>query len=106
MQLKFQTLQKNCDLYKHRMNTVLSQLEEIEKERDQVGYLFQEPIHSAGIIAPARWHPSLVDALRKIQGRSLHHDIGHFPITQTHYPGILWAISLTAGEDPFSLIKA
>ncbi|XP_066489696.1 caspase recruitment domain-containing protein 10 [Tiliqua scincoides] len=35
LQLRFQTLQKNCDLYKHRMNTVLSQLEEIEKERDQ-----------------------------------------------------------------------
>ncbi|XP_054843730.1 caspase recruitment domain-containing protein 10 [Eublepharis macularius] len=35
LQLKYQTLQKNCDLYKHRMNTVLSQLEEIEKERDQ-----------------------------------------------------------------------
>ncbi|XP_039189552.1 caspase recruitment domain-containing protein 10 [Crotalus tigris] len=35
LQLKFHTLQKNCDLYKHRMNTVLSQLEEIEKERDQ-----------------------------------------------------------------------
>nr|XP_008108888.1 PREDICTED: caspase recruitment domain-containing protein 10 [Anolis carolinensis]XP_008108891.1 PREDICTED: caspase recruitment domain-containing protein 10 [Anolis carolinensis]XP_008108892.1 PREDICTED: caspase recruitment domain-containing protein 10 [Anolis carolinensis]XP_016849173.1 PREDICTED: caspase recruitment domain-containing protein 10 [Anolis carolinensis]XP_016849174.1 PREDICTED: caspase recruitment domain-containing protein 10 [Anolis carolinensis] len=35
LQLKYQTLQKNCDLYKHRMNTVLAQLEEIEKERDQ-----------------------------------------------------------------------
>lgn len=36
LQLKYRTLQKDCDLYKHRMNTVLSQLEEIEKERDQV----------------------------------------------------------------------
>ncbi|XP_023955850.2 caspase recruitment domain-containing protein 10 isoform X5 [Chrysemys picta bellii] len=35
LQLKHRTLQKDCDLYKHRMNTVLSQLEEIEKERDQ-----------------------------------------------------------------------
>ncbi|XP_061495045.1 caspase recruitment domain-containing protein 10 [Rhineura floridana] len=35
LQLRYQTLQKNCDLYKHRMNTVLAQLEEIEKERDQ-----------------------------------------------------------------------
>ncbi|XP_044297107.1 caspase recruitment domain-containing protein 10 [Varanus komodoensis] len=35
LQLKYQTLQKNCDLYKHRMNTVLAQLDEIEKERDQ-----------------------------------------------------------------------
>ncbi|KAF4799110.1 Caspase recruitment domain-containing protein 10 [Turdus rufiventris] len=35
LQLKHRTLQKDCDLYKHRMNTVLLQLEEIEKERDQ-----------------------------------------------------------------------
>ncbi|XP_067415545.1 caspase recruitment domain-containing protein 10 isoform X2 [Emydura macquarii macquarii] len=35
LQLKHRTLQKDCDLYKHRMNTLLSQLEEIEKERDQ-----------------------------------------------------------------------
>ena len=34
--LKHRTLQKDCDLYKHRMATVLAQLEEIEKERDQV----------------------------------------------------------------------
>lgn len=38
LQLKYRTLQKDCDLYKHRMNTVLLQLEEIEKERDQVGW--------------------------------------------------------------------
>lgn len=42
LQLKFHTLQKNCDLYKHRMNTVLSQLEEIEKERDQVNCFSSE----------------------------------------------------------------
>uniref|UniRef100_A0A8C8SC53 Caspase recruitment domain-containing protein 10 n=1 Tax=Pelusios castaneus TaxID=367368 RepID=A0A8C8SC53_9SAUR len=35
LQLKHRTLQKDCDLYKHRMNTTLSHLEEIEKERDQ-----------------------------------------------------------------------
>lgn len=42
LQLKFHTLQKNCDLYKHRMNTVLAQLEEIEKERDQVNCFSSE----------------------------------------------------------------
>lgn len=36
LRLKHRTLQKDCDLYKHRMATVLAQLEEIEKERDQV----------------------------------------------------------------------
>ncbi|KAM8981263.1 caspase recruitment domain-containing protein 10 isoform X2 [Sarcophilus harrisii] len=35
LQLKHRTLQKDCGLYKHRMATVLVQLEEIEKERDQ-----------------------------------------------------------------------
>lgn len=41
LQLKYRTLQKDCDLYKHRMNTVLLQLEEIEKERDQVNVFSQ-----------------------------------------------------------------
>lgn len=41
LQLKYRTLQKDCDLYKHRMNTVLLQLEEIEKERDQVNCFSQ-----------------------------------------------------------------
>lgn len=36
LRLKHRTLQKDCDLYKHRMATILTQLEEIEKERDQV----------------------------------------------------------------------
>ncbi|KAL4834008.1 hypothetical protein H8958_014953 [Nasalis larvatus] len=35
LRLKHRTLQKDCDLYKHRMATVLAQLEETEKERDQ-----------------------------------------------------------------------
>ncbi|KAL1767104.1 caspase recruitment domain-containing protein 10 [Sigmodon hispidus] len=35
LRLKHRTLLKDCDLYKHRMATVLAQLEEIEKERDQ-----------------------------------------------------------------------
>ncbi|KAM4883326.1 caspase recruitment domain-containing protein 10 [Thomomys bottae] len=35
LRLKHRTLQKDCDLYKHRMGTVLAQLEEVEKERDQ-----------------------------------------------------------------------
>lgn len=38
LRLKHRTLLKDCDLYKHRMATVVAQLEEIEKERDQVSY--------------------------------------------------------------------
>uniref|UniRef100_H3A3N9 Caspase recruitment domain family member 10 n=1 Tax=Latimeria chalumnae TaxID=7897 RepID=H3A3N9_LATCH len=35
LELRCQTLKKDCEMYKQRMNTILSQLEEIEKERDQ-----------------------------------------------------------------------
>lgn len=36
LELKCSTLGKDCEMYKHRMNTVMIQLEEVEKERDQV----------------------------------------------------------------------
>ncbi|XP_053326679.1 caspase recruitment domain-containing protein 11 [Spea bombifrons] len=35
LELKCSTLIKDCEMYKHRMNTVMIQLEEVEKERDQ-----------------------------------------------------------------------
>ncbi|KAG9465294.1 hypothetical protein GDO78_018547, partial [Eleutherodactylus coqui] len=35
LELKCSTLAKDCEMYKHRMNTVMVQLEEVEKERDQ-----------------------------------------------------------------------
>ncbi|XP_062999692.1 caspase recruitment domain-containing protein 11 [Elgaria multicarinata webbii] len=35
LELKCSTLGKDCEMYKHRMNTVMIQLEEVEKERDQ-----------------------------------------------------------------------
>ncbi|XP_018422292.1 PREDICTED: caspase recruitment domain-containing protein 11 [Nanorana parkeri] len=34
LELKCSTLSKDCEMYKHRMNTVMVQLEEVEKERD------------------------------------------------------------------------
>eukprot|EP00079_Xenopus_tropicalis_P038874 XP_017952645.1 PREDICTED: caspase recruitment domain-containing protein 11-like [Xenopus tropicalis] len=36
LELKCSTLLKDCEMYKHRMNTVMIQLEEVEKERDLV----------------------------------------------------------------------
>lgn len=36
LELKCSTLVKDCEMYKHRMNTIMLQLEEVEKERDQV----------------------------------------------------------------------
>ncbi|XP_066496633.1 caspase recruitment domain-containing protein 11 [Tiliqua scincoides] len=35
LELKCSTLGKDCEMYRHRMNTVMIQLEEVEKERDQ-----------------------------------------------------------------------
>ncbi|XP_069503691.1 caspase recruitment domain-containing protein 11 isoform X2 [Ambystoma mexicanum] len=35
LELKCSTLAKDCEMYKHRMSTVMIQLEEVEKERDQ-----------------------------------------------------------------------
>ncbi|KAL8175065.1 UNVERIFIED_CONTAM: Caspase recruitment domain-containing protein 11, partial [Gekko kuhli] len=35
LELKCSTLGKDCEMYKHRMTTVMIQLEEVEKERDQ-----------------------------------------------------------------------
>lgn len=39
LELKCSTLGKDCEMYKHRMNTVMIQLEEVEKERDQVPHI-------------------------------------------------------------------
>ncbi|XP_034151184.1 caspase recruitment domain-containing protein 11 isoform X2 [Esox lucius] len=35
LELKSSTLQKDCEMYRNRMNTITIQLEEVEKERDQ-----------------------------------------------------------------------
>ncbi|XP_004617407.2 caspase recruitment domain-containing protein 11 [Sorex araneus] len=35
LELKCSTLGKDCDMYKHRMSTVMLQLDEVERERDQ-----------------------------------------------------------------------
>ncbi|XP_023101995.2 caspase recruitment domain-containing protein 11 isoform X3 [Felis catus] len=35
LELKCSTLSKDCEMYKHRMSTVMLQLEEVERERDQ-----------------------------------------------------------------------
>lgn len=38
LELKCSTLVKDCEMYKNRMNTIMVQLEELERERDQVEY--------------------------------------------------------------------
>lgn len=36
LELKCSTLVKDCEMYKNRMTTIMVQLEEVERERDQV----------------------------------------------------------------------
>ena len=48
LRLKHRALQKDCDLYKHRMATVRAQLEEVEKERDQVRAATDSPPGETG----------------------------------------------------------
>ena len=36
LELKCSTLQKDCEMYHNRMDTIIIQLDEVEKERDQV----------------------------------------------------------------------
>lgn len=55
LELKCSTLGKDCEMYKHRMNTVMLQLEEVERERDQVrGARVQV---AASCWAGATWRP-------------------------------------------------
>lgn len=37
LELKCSTLQKDCEMYRNRIDTIAVQLDEVEKERDQVG---------------------------------------------------------------------
>lgn len=36
LELKCSTLQKDCEMYRNRIDTIAVQLDEVEKERDQV----------------------------------------------------------------------
>lgn len=49
LELKCSTLGKDCEMYKHRMNTVMLQLEEVERERDQVQLGGSQCHRSAGL---------------------------------------------------------
>uniref|UniRef100_A0A667YN36 Caspase recruitment domain family member 11 n=1 Tax=Myripristis murdjan TaxID=586833 RepID=A0A667YN36_9TELE len=44
LELKCSTLQKDCEMYRNRMNTITNQLEEVEKERDQVKHHFSQSL--------------------------------------------------------------
>lgn len=38
LELKSSTLEKDCEMYRNRINTISVQLDEVVKERDQVGH--------------------------------------------------------------------
>lgn len=82
LELKCSTLGKDCEMYKHRMNTVMLQLEEVERERDQVRGR-----------AVVRWRPASQQpppgAHRRIHPSWLHFEVepvhraftGHRPLS-------------------------
>lgn len=43
LELKSSTLQKDCEMYRNRINTISVQLEEVVKERDQVKHTLHTP---------------------------------------------------------------
>lgn len=45
LELKSSTLQKDCEMYRNRINTISVQLEEVVKERDQVKHTQHTPSH-------------------------------------------------------------
>ena len=56
LELKCSTLSKDCEMYKHRMSTVMLQLDEVERERDQVR-AGPEPGKSRGLGQTAAFGP-------------------------------------------------
>ncbi|XP_052360934.1 caspase recruitment domain-containing protein 11-like [Oncorhynchus keta] len=52
LELRSSTLQKDCEMYRNRMNTIIIQLEEVEKERDQAFRARDEAQHqfSQGLV--------------------------------------------------------
>lgn len=43
LELKSSTLEKDCEMYRNRINTISVQLEEVVKERDQVKHTLHTP---------------------------------------------------------------
>ncbi|XP_034394383.1 caspase recruitment domain-containing protein 11 isoform X2 [Cyclopterus lumpus] len=77
LELKSSTLQKDCEMYRNRMDTITVQLEEVEKERDQAFRARDEAQH--------QFSQSLIDKdkyrkqIRELEERSdeLHNEIVH-----------------------------
>ncbi|XP_045569581.1 caspase recruitment domain-containing protein 11 [Salmo salar] len=77
LELRSSTLQKDCEMYRNRMNTITIQLEEVEKERDQVVHARDEAQHqfSQGLVDKDKYRKQI----RELEERSdeLHTEIVH-----------------------------
>ncbi|XP_056262600.1 caspase recruitment domain-containing protein 11 [Pseudoliparis swirei] len=76
LELKSSTLQKDCEMYRNRMDTITVQLEEVEKERDQAFRARDEAQHhfSQSLIDKDKYRKQI----RELEERSdeLHIEIG------------------------------
>lgn len=57
LELKCSTLQKDCEMYRNRIDTIAVQLDEVEKERDQV------KTHTTHMISYIQNHTSVLTPL-------------------------------------------
>ncbi|KAJ7992001.1 hypothetical protein DPEC_G00274060 [Dallia pectoralis] len=77
LELKSSTLQKDCEMYRNRMNTITIQLEEVEKERDQAFRSRDEAQHhfSQGLVDKDKYRKQI----RELEEKSdeLHIEIVH-----------------------------
>ncbi|XP_038841079.1 caspase recruitment domain-containing protein 11-like, partial [Salvelinus namaycush] len=77
LELRSSTLQKDCEMYRNRMNTIIIQLEEVEKERDQAFRARDEAQHqfSQGLVDKDKYRKQI----RELEERSdeLHIEIVH-----------------------------
>uniref|UniRef100_A0A674DNN6 Caspase recruitment domain family member 11 n=1 Tax=Salmo trutta TaxID=8032 RepID=A0A674DNN6_SALTR len=77
LELRSSTLQKDCEMYRNRMNTITIQLEEVEKERDQAFRARDEAQHqfSQGLVDKDKYRKQI----RELEERSdeLHIEIVH-----------------------------
>uniref|UniRef100_A0A8L0DMG2 Caspase recruitment domain family, member 11 n=1 Tax=Oncorhynchus mykiss TaxID=8022 RepID=A0A8L0DMG2_ONCMY len=77
LELRSSTLQKDCEMYRNRMNTIIIQLEEVEKERDQAFRARDEAQHqfSQGLVDKDKYRKQI----RELEERSdeLHIVIVH-----------------------------
>uniref|UniRef100_A0A8K9UWL9 Caspase recruitment domain family, member 11 n=1 Tax=Oncorhynchus mykiss TaxID=8022 RepID=A0A8K9UWL9_ONCMY len=74
LELRSSTLQKDCEMYRNRMNTIIIQLEEVEKERDQAFRARDEAQHqfSQGLVDKDKYRKQVNEEMETRGPPSLH----------------------------------